>query len=245
MPLPLPGPDDRWCLFLDFDGTLTGIAPAPHLVEIDRDLPTILHAIQRRFDGAVALVSGRPLEQLDEFLAPAVLPAAGLHGLEVRYADGAIRRAAPDMKVRELVTSTLEPLVADDARLMLEDKQLSFALHYRQAPDKEADCRKSVDELMGQLAGYQLLNGKMVLEIKPNVANKGHAIEAFLAEAPFAGRVPVFAGDDVTDEDGFSVVNARDGITIKVGEGATRARYKVGCEAELIAWLRELADHPF
>ncbi|HAM47927.1 MAG TPA: trehalose-phosphatase [Alphaproteobacteria bacterium] len=240
--LPLPAAGDRWCLFLDFDGTLAEIAPAPHLVEIDPALPELLMRLSGQLDGALAIITGRPLDDLDALLAPAALTAAGQHGLEKRDSAGRIHTPQTSVGVQSLVESEFNPLVAAEPRLVFENKTHSFSLHYRQAPEQEQACRAAVARLLPQLEGYHLLDGKKVLEIKPCFANKGHAIADFLNDPVFSGRTPVFAGDDVTDEDGFAVINAQGGISIKVGTGPSAATHRVQSEAALINWLHAVAE---
>lgn len=236
----LPAPALDWALFLDFDGTLAEIAARPEHVRIDALLPPTLADLHGVLGGAVAIISGRPLVDLDILLAPAMLAAAGLHGLERRLADGRVVRAAGAAAELAGVRRALALLIKGKPGLMLEDKQLTLALHYRQAPQWRAECRRAVDEaLAGSSGALQVLAGKMVYEIKPVDVNKGSAIDAFLAEPPFLGRVPVFIGDDVTDEDGFAVVNRRGGIAIRVGDGAaTRARWHIASVGELLDWLQ-------
>lgn len=235
----LPAPQADWALFLDFDGTLADIADSPCRVRIDPRLPTTLATLSDVLDGAVALVSGRPLAQIDALLVPLVLPAAGLHGLERRRADGGIIRAEAPTAALAAARERLEAFAATASGVLFEDKGLSLALHYRSAPARKADCLRAVEEAIAASDGkLHLLEGKMIYELKPYGADKGSAIEAFLAEAPFAGRVPAFAGDDRTDEDGFAVVNRRGGVTFRVGDGATtRARWRIGSVDELLAWL--------
>lgn len=235
----LPTPQADWALFLDFDGTLANIAASPCRVRIDARLPVTLAALSDVLDGAVALVSGRPLAQLDAFLAPLILPASGLHGLERRDANGVVIRAAAPSAALAAARDRLAAFAATAPGVVLEDKGLSLALHYRGAPGSQSDCRRAVEEALAASNGeLHLLDGKMIFELKPHGADKGSAIEAFLAEAPFAGRVPAFAGDDRTDEDGFAAVNRRGGVTVRVGDGAaTQARWRVGSVDELLAWL--------
>jgi len=240
MPLPIPRPGERWALFLDFDGTLTELVDGPGEVRVDPRLAATLGELEQAFGGAVALVSGRPLAELDRLLAPARLAAAGLHGLEQRFPDGRLVRREPPDGALEAIRTALKALAAGDPRLLLEDKGVAVALHYRRAPEREGECRALLERLLRPHPRYQLLAGKMVLEVKPRSADKGRAIEAFMAAAPFAGARPVFAGDDRTDEDGFAVVNARDGITVKVGDGASCARYRVDSVATLLGWLHAL-----
>ena len=236
-PLPRVGAD--WAIFLDFDGTLVEIAASPCRVRIDPRLRPTLEALCESLNGAVALVSGRSLAQLDALLSPLVLPAAGLHGLERRRADGTVVRAGQSAAALAAVRARLQAFADAAPGVLLEDKGLSLALHYRGAPGKQDDCRRVVAEaLAASGAGLHLLEGKMVYEIKPEGADKGSAIEAFLAEPPFAGRIPAFVGDDLTDEDGFAVVNRHGGVTVCVWDGApTAARWRVASVSDLLAWL--------
>ena len=243
-PLPTPRPD--WALFLDFDGTLVEIAPAPCAVAPAPRLRPMLAALAVRLGGAVALVSGRPLADLDWLLAPLVLPAAGLHGLERRRADGAILRAEAPEEALAAARARLADFAARTPGVLLEDKGLTLALHYRGAPERAADCRRAARDAAAVAGGaLHLLEGKMVVELRPEGGDKGAAIAAFLAEPPFAGRTPVFAGDDRTDEDGFAVVAARGGISLRVGDGRDSvAQYRIASVEALLDWLAALAAEP-
>ena len=245
--LPVRAVDEPWSLFLDFDGTLTEIAEAPDRVQVDSDLPRTLLSLHRAFDGAVAVVSGRPIAELDQFLAPARLPAAGIHGLERRGANGESRPPASASSATALdpLREALASLVADDPRLLVEDKGVAVALHYRLAPEREAECRRVVTEVLDrtrELAGFRVMLGKMVVEAKPAAGDKGAVIREFMGEPPFQGRRPVFAGDDVTDEDGFAVVEQLSGISVKVGDGDTVANFRAGSVVDLLTWLHALAE---
>ena len=224
-------------LFLDFDGTLVEIAPAPNLVEVPVRLPHLLGELAERLDGAVAVVSGRPLDELARMLAPFAGGIAGDHGLDRRYGDGNVTRCLTHPEL-----DRFRPLIAGFATrhhdVLLEDKGGSLALHYRQAPSLAARChalvRRAVDASNGALVAVE---GKMVIELMPRSGGKGRAIADFLANAPFHGRLPVFIGDDVTDEDGFAVVNRLGGVSVHVGGGATIARYALAGVSDVWAWL--------
>jgi len=208
-------------LFLDFDGTLVDIAPEPGAVVVHCSLVPTLTSLQQYLGGAVAVVSGRPIREIDQYLAPLQLPVAGVHGAERRGADGDVDRspASPLEVVLEAATG----LALRHPELLVEDKGTSLALHYRRAPHLEQACLDVMEQAVAQSPGLALLRGKMVVEAKPVGASKGTAIEAFLREAPFIGRTPVFVGDDVTDEVGFSTVQRLGGLGVKVGEGPTVA----------------------
>ena len=208
-------------LFLDFDGTLVDLAPQPEDVIVPAGMVGTLTALNSYLSGALALISGRPIEQIDVFLEPLRLPIAGVHGTERRNAAGEVKLLSthPLQRVEE---AALE-LVARHPRLRVENKRGSLALHYRQAPELEPECLQAMKSAVENSPGLTLLRGKMVVEAKPGGASKGHAIEAFMQEPPFAGRCPVFVGDDFTDEVGFAMVQRLDGLGVKVGQGASVA----------------------
>ena len=241
--LTLPEPRRDWALFLDFDGCIVDIAPTPEAVEVPDCLPSLLVALREALDGAVAIVSGRPIAQIDGFLGTAVPAVAGLHGLERRTADGVIVR--PPLPGDELhgVRALLKEFAAAHPGVLVEDKTYTVALHYRLAPSLRDACRTVLNAALEDAPqGWQVIEGKFVFEIRPREPNKGTVIEAFMGEAPFLGRTPVFCGDDITDEDGFRVVNARGGVSIRVGKGAaTRATAQVDTVGELLDWLTRVA----
>ena len=239
----LPEPCLDWALFLDFDGCIVDIAPTPEAVDVPDCLPSLLVALREALGGAVAIVSGRSIEQIDGFLGTAVPAVAGLHGLERRTADGGIVR--PPLPRNDLhgVRALLEEFAAERPGLLVEDKTYTVALHYRLAPSLRDDCKDVLNATLEDIPqGWQVTEGKFVFEIRPREHTKGTAIEAFMGEAPFLGRTPVFCGDDTTDEDGFAVVNARGGVSIRVGKGsATRAAAQVDTVGELLDWLMHVA----
>jgi trehalose 6-phosphate phosphatase len=212
-------------LFLDFDGTMVDIAPQPQAVHVPQPLLVVLQALKDYLQGAVAVISGRPIGQIDEFLHPLRLAVAGVHGAERRDADGGMHLL--DTHPLDHVEEAACALAAEHPGLLVENKRGSLALHYRQAPELEKLCLRTMQAAVDESPGLTLLRGKMVVEAKPGGASKGRAIEDFLAEAPFAGRTPVFIGDDVTDEVGFSTVQRLGGLGIKIGEGATAAWHRV------------------
>lgn len=240
MNLPEPQPD--WALFLDFDGSVIELADRPEEVRVDLHLPNLLVALSDVLGGAMAVVSGRPLAQLDRLLSLCHLPAAGIHGLERRRADGTVQRTSVPEASLSRIRRELEVFARAHRGLVVEDKGVALALHYRRAPDAEQPCRRIVERLAHDLGpSFKVLEGKHVFEIKPAGADKGRAIAAFLREPPFVGRVPVFCGDDITDEDGFALVNRRGGLSIRVGDGAqTLARWRVASVGELVAWLETI-----
>lgn len=232
----LPGIGPQTALFLDFDGTLADLAPQPDAVQVTAALVASLRQLTAQLGGALAIVSGRALTELDNLLAPLQLPTAAEHGAQRRSSQGEILHlAAPDLQeVVRLATA----LAVRHAGLYLEVKTAAVALHYRQAPGLQALVRQAMRNAAASTPGVELLRGKHVFEIKPAGISKGTAIEAFMAEPPFAGRLPLFAGDDTTDEAGFSAVQRLGGYGIKVGEGATLAHYRCAAPAALRQWLQ-------
>ncbi len=233
--LDLPAIVAHTALFLDFDGTLVDLAPQPEAVQLVAGLVPALARLSTQLGGALAIVSGRTLTDLDGFLAPLRLPSAAEHGARRRVAGGvAVSLAAPDLQ--EVARRAAE-LMVHHPGLRVEVKSAAVALHYRHAPELEALCLQVMQEAAGNTPGVELLRGKFVFEIKPSGVSKGTAIEAFMAEPPFAGRIPLFAGDDTTDEAGFSAVQFMGGEGIKVGEGATLARWRCASPTALRQWL--------
>ena len=213
-----PAPADDWALFLDVDGCLVDFADTPDGVSVPARLRATLEALATRLDGALALVSGRPLRGLDHLFAPMRLPtAAGLHGLERRSAHQV--QAAPEPPPAfASVRDEARQLATRWPGTVVEDKGAALGLHWRGAPAAGDALRDFADAVLPRLPGYRLQHGHQVVELRPAAGDKGSAIEAMLDEPPFRGRVPVFAGDDITDESGFAVVNARDGISVLVGD---------------------------
>ncbi len=233
-----PPPDPDWAFFFDVDGTLLEIAPTPESVVVPDGLIARLEALRDATGGAVALVSGRPISQLDSIFAPLALPTAGLHGMERRDGAGVVHPPPAPAGALARLREDGAALAAAHPGMRLEDKKIGIALHYRGAPDAEADVRAFADQVARRDDGFEALAGKMVMEIRPGGFNKGDAVAQFMAEPPFAGRRPVFVGDDVTDEFGFAKVDELDGVSIHVGaDDPSRARWRVPSVPALFDWL--------
>lgn len=225
-------PPARSAYFLDVDGTLLEIRPRPEDVAADSRLRGLIAATAAAAGAALALVSGRKIDDLDRIFSPMILPAAGLHGAEIRFFDGA--RIVAQTDVMEAARPKLRDFAARHRGLILEDKGATLALHFRQRPELAEDVIAILDSV-ARTTGLAVQRGKMVAELKQAGHSKATAIEALLASAPFAGRTPVFVGDDLTDESGFDFVNTQGGVSIRVGsaEGATAARFQLGDPARL------------
>ena len=245
-----PSLDPGSALFLDVDGTLLEIAPRPELVCVPRGLPALIDRLAPQREGALALISGRSLIQLDALFQPWRGAAAGLHGLERRRADGTTESLLDEESAAALdrLRPKLATLAAEGGGLLFEDKGGALALHYRAAPQREPEIRAVAAALhRGAASALRLIAGKMVVEFRPRTANKGLAIAAFLSELPFLGRRPVFVGDDTTDEDGFVETRRRGGIAVRVGPPvATAANYRLPSVEAVLAWLARAAcvEHP-
>lgn len=221
---PPPVPADDWAWFLDIDGTLIEIAPTPSAISVPLQLPTLLGEVAARWDGALALISGRSLDNIRQLVAPLDPPAAGLHGLERRAADGTISRAHAPADLEQVRRRLAE--AEQWPGVLLEDKGLALAVHYRQNPACEDKCWTLVEKVVAEHPDFSVQAGRMVFEVKPRGWDKGAAVRAFMAEPPFAGRVPVFIGDDLTDEFGFAAANDLGGLSILVGTPrSSAARY--------------------
>jgi trehalose 6-phosphate phosphatase len=215
-----PPPALDWCLFLDVDGTLLELTATPSLTAADPEVISLLREAAERLGGAVALVSGRKIATLDELFAPLKLPSAGLHGVERRKAGGAIQGASFVDSQLDGARAAIKELVEAHPGTLFEDKDRTLAVHFRMAPQFADVVRQAIIDIARPLGtNYHIQSGKMLFEIKPRGFNKATAIKAFMKESPFSGRKPVFIGDDLTDQDGFAIVEALGGITIGVGDG--------------------------
>lgn len=232
----------RAALFLDFDGTLAEIAPDPGAVRVPAALPAALVRLSARLSGALAIISGRPIAEIDHFLAPFTSPASGLHGLERRDAGDGPVAAAVRMPELDAVVARFAASPAAGEGILVEDKGATVAFHFRAAPERGPAVLATVRSIVSELSGVVTVEGKMVIEVKPGGMHKGSAIRAHLSEVPFGARIPVFLGDDVTDEDGFAAVIDEGGVAVKVGPGPTRAPYRLADVAAVHGWLAELAD---
>lgn len=237
-----PALPEHTAFFFDLDGTLAEIKPHPDQVVVPAEILRVLHQLAGLNQGAVALISGRSMAELDMLARPYRFPLAGVHGAERRDIDDQHHIVSlPESLVRSLQTR-LEQALARLPGTALETKGMAFALHYRQAPQHEQAVMALATSIVDASPQLALQPGKCVVELKPKGINKGEAIAAFMREKPFAGRCPVFIGDDLTDESGFQVVNQAGGISVKVGAGDTGARWKLASVTDVWQWLKEVAN---
>jgi trehalose 6-phosphate phosphatase len=242
-PPPLPDATARWAIFLDVDGTLLDFADDPLTVRPGAPLLARLHALRQALGGALALVSGRTLADLDRLFAASHWAAAGLHGLQLRHADGSCRHftVVPTQQAR--MRDVARTLAARFDGVQVEDKHAAVALHCRRSPAQLPALHEAAIAVITQLPGYELQPGNLVLEFKPSGMDKGRAVLELLQRAPFAGRQPVYLGDDLTDEHAFASVNARHGLSVRIGaREPSLATFTLAGPAAAEAWLTRVLD---
>lgn len=236
---PPPPIDPAWALFLDVDGTLLDFTPHPDDVTVSPALRDTLAALHRRLGGALALISGRPLAMLDALFDPLRLPAAGLHGLELRHGDD-LRPAPAAADALPEVLEEARAFAAARPGVVVEDKGSAVGLHWRAAPAHGDAMQDFARAALARLPGYRLQHGNQVAELRPAGADKGDAIATLAARPPFRGRHPVFVGDDLTDEHGFTVVNDLGGDSVLVGpREPSAALCGLADTRAVLAWLQQ------
>jgi trehalose 6-phosphate phosphatase len=235
---PLPLPSREWAFFFDVDGTIVELAPIPAAIRLDVEVHALLRRLYTASSGALALVSGRRVADIDAIFPGPALPVASQHGLERRDAQGAVTRVAADRDAIAAARNHLMDVVARHPTLALEDKGLTLALHYRGAPGLASFVHRTMRAARQRAGpGFVVQQGKFVVELVPNAVDKGSAILGFMAEAPFHGRTAVFVGDDLTDESGFAAVNRLGGYSVKVGSGTSTARWRLDSVSAVKSWL--------
>ena len=228
-----PAPNRNWALFLDIDGTLLDIAATPSAVHVPDTLTDTLLQTSAWLGGALAIVSGRPFEQIDRLFYPLRLPGGAGHGAAIRIPNGDIQSASESHAVPRRWRTLLHQAVQQWPGVVVEEKPHGVTVHYRAAPEREDDVRDLVEKLVAQDAkSFEVLPARMAFEIRSRALTKAVIVRRLMTRSPFKGRVPVFVGDDVTDHDGFRAVEEQDGIALDVGEAFD------GRPAAVRAWLK-------
>jgi len=239
----LPAPRVDWAYFFDIDGTLVDIAPTPGEVRLEEELLDLIRRLHVATGGALALISGRSIADIDSIFHGARLPVAGQHGVERRDSEQRISRHESPFEKLAAPRARLIEAVARYPGLVLEDKELSLALHYRRAPALASFAHRLMRTMLAEIGpDYTIQPGKRIVELKPSGKDKGQAVTEFMAEMPFKGRTPVFIGDDATDEYGFAVVNSLGGHSIKVGGGRSAARWRLPNVEAVRSWLERCEE---
>jgi trehalose 6-phosphate phosphatase len=239
----LPRTADGWAIFLDFDGTLVDIALAPTDVEVPPELPRLLERVRARAEGALAILTGRPIAVIDSFLAPLQLPIGGIHGAEIRFPDGTFARAEPSAALTG-IRARLQNFIARRPGLLLEDKGIALAVHYRAVPELRREVEEELFRMADESVDLVAQEGKMVVELRPALGVKDEGLRALLARPPFKGRRPIAIGDDRTDEPMFAAANAEGGLSVLVGPGRsdTQAGLMLASPAAVRDWLAGLLE---
>lgn len=245
-PPPLPAPGERWALFLDIDGTLVGFESDPADVRLPRELRDLLERVRQALDGAVAILSGRSLVDVDRLSAPMTFVAGALHGAEHRDPSGGIVRTYASEATSLRVARACAAGVRDWRGVVVEAKSgAAFAIHYRNAPAAGADVRALAQSIAESTDGEFVVQlGERVAELKPAGPDKGASVDALASVPPFAGRRPVVLGDDLTDESAFARAAAHGGFGVVVGaRRPTAATFALADPAATRGWLLALAGH--
>ncbi len=235
-------------MFLDIDGTLLDLAASPYAVVVPQGLCVILSTLRNRLGGALALISGRALSSIDLLFQPLRLPAAGQHGAEIRLASGDIVRRWVSPGAPHALRQEVGRVVADLPGIVIESKSMGIAVHYRQAPEVSGELARRLADVLAdrseEFQEFQMVCGKFVFEFKPRAADKARAIEVFMCHDPFMGRIPVFVGDDRTDEDGFAAATRLGGHAVRVGamQASASPYYCLESACEVRAWLERLVN---
>ncbi|KWV92735.1 trehalose-phosphatase [Erythrobacter sp. YT30] len=233
--LPAWAAPGRPSLFLDFDGTLVDIASGPDAIEPRQRLAQDLCRLAEKLEGALAIISGRGIADIEKHIGPIEVAAAGSHGSDIRRADGS-NVGDPPQALPEAMEARLRAFARENG-LDFEYKPHGGALHYRSSPDQE-DAAKGFAAQLARDHGWELQHGKCVVELVEGHSDKGTAVAAFMEEAPFAGTKPLFIGDDLTDEKGFAACETLGGGGILVGDRTpTKAHYRLPDVASVHRWL--------
>jgi trehalose 6-phosphate phosphatase len=239
----LPQPRRDWAVLLDFDGTLIDLAASPAAVTVPADLRAILSGLRDTLGGAVALISGRAIGDLDRLLAPLALPVAGQHGAEIRLCDAPVQRLASTERLAGLLPS-IEHFARSRPGILIENKGMTIAVHYRTAPQYREELVRLMENLIpAEDPELETIAGHRVFEMRSRGVDKGTAVRRLMERPPFAGRIPLFVGDDTTDEDGFAAALELGGSAIRVGPSqATVAPHSLDGPVAVRLWLSQVCE---
>ena len=231
-------------LFLDFDGTLVDLAATPNAIKVAPGLGELMAKVAWHLNGAVAIITGRPIEIIDKHLSGSVRAVAGIHGAERRTSLGHVIQSEFPTAMLDPAREAMSAFCRKNRGMRAEDKGVSIALHFRGAPDLGLEARRIVDECAaGSHGQLERLDGNMVVELKPAIVRKANAMSAYMNEPPFAGRRPVFVGDDLTDESAFVAVSQTNGYGVIVGARTpTAATTRLPSVAAVHSWLTTLNE---
>ncbi|HWJ88582.1 MAG TPA: trehalose-phosphatase [Pelagibacterium sp.] len=237
---------DAVAIFTDFDGTLVEIAPRPDAIVVPPELASRLEALHAALGGALAIVTGRTIAAIDAFLFVPDISVTGSHGAEWRHEHHVERPLGHLLADAAEIAHRVSDTLNGQPDLLVEPKPTGVAVHYRAAPEKGALAHAALVRAIDGFNDFQTVDGKKVIEARPKSADKGSAIARLMQVKPFAGRIPIFIGDDVTDEDGFAAADRLGGFGIRIGEGETHARYVLPDIAALYTYFDALitARHP-
>ena len=228
---------EEHALFFDFDGVIADIAPRPDAVEVPEFRAGVLADWRTEAGGALALVSGREAADIRKVFPAYEGAISGGHGAEIEWPDGSREQQDVDHETVARVADAMRAFADEHEGLLFEPKRLGGVLHYRADPSLEGAVRERVGQLVEDEPALEIQLAKMAVEVKPAGFSKGSVIGRFMERPPFAGRVPLYAGDDVTDEAAFAVINDLGGISIKVGDEPTCAHYNTGSPSDLFDWM--------
>jgi trehalose 6-phosphate phosphatase len=244
-PPPLPGSGEGWAIFLDIDGTLVGFDEDPALVALDASVLNLIRRVRDRNEGALGILSGRSLAQVDALLHPLCLPSGALHGQELRDPSRVLSQQRPPPAVAAEVEAQVRRALRDLEGVSLESKSgVNFALHFRAAPHQASAAARIAESIAGASHGqYEVQGGDCVVELKPVGSSKGMAMQFLMGHLPFRGRRPVVVGDDLTDEEAFAAASRIGGFGVVVGARTpTSARYRLPDPSAVHAWLALLIE---
>lgn len=227
-----------YAIFLDIDGTLVDLAPTPADIRVAAELPSMLRRLAEQCGGALAILSGRKLADIDAITRDR-FPAGAEHGIVLRDGEGRLHQTLADVPEMSLWRRQLEVVARQMPGVLIEPKQHTVVAHYRLAPDSGPVLRDMMETMIAEVPGTELLPAHMAWEIRPHGVGKGQALRWFMERPPFAGRKPFFVGDDVTDEDAIKAANSLGGTGLHV------ARDFHGSTAEVRAFLAQsLVEEP-